>query len=564
MLKGYSASKGIAIASVYIYQKEMPVVTKKKISDAAISLKVLDKAIETSVKELEYLIDTSQHSDIFKAHLEILTDVELYDQTKMLIEDELRHETDAFHQVTTQFIDMFDQMEDAYFKERAIDVKDIQYRVLCHMTNMKVMDLSTISEPVVIVAHDLTPSDTSSLNLAFVKGFITEVGGVTSHTAIMARSLNIPAIVGVKDLLTYIKPYQTILLDAIHNEIVISPNDERLKKANQDLEKFNIQKEMLKQYKDQKTTTKDGHHVGLFANIGSVKDVDFALEYGAEGVGLFRTEFLFMDSTVMPSLELQIKNYEAVFKQLDKVIIRTLDIGGDKALPYLKQPHEDNPFLGHRAVRLCLDEKEMFKTQLKAILIASKLKKQVDIMIPMIARVDEVLAVREVLNEVIQSLDETQEKYQKNIKLGIMIEIPSAALNVKRLAKHVDFISIGSNDLIQYLFAADRMNEKVSYLYEPFDPTLLEVIYNVIKTAKDAGIETGLCGEIGSNPQIALLLTAMKIDEISMSASSILEVRKYLSDMNFTDLEHLLHDVIACDDASAVKKTIEVFLREKK
>ena len=563
MLKGFSASKGIAIASVYIYQKEMPKIINENSSNTLESLEVFNQAIEKSVKELEHLIDVSQHSDIFKAHLEILTDVELYDQTKTLIIGDKKHETNAFYQVTSQFIEMFDQMEDAYFKERALDVKDIQYRVLCHMTNIKVMDLSTISEPVVIVAHDLTPSDTTSLNLQYVKGFITEVGGVTSHTAIMARSLNIPAIVGVKDMLLSVKQNQLILLDAISNEIILSPDEIRLAKAYQDLEKHNQKKELLKKYKDQKTMTKDGHHVGLFANIGSVKDVDFALEYGAEGVGLFRTEFLFMDSTVMPCLELQIKNYEAVFKQMDKVIIRTLDIGGDKALPYLKQPHEDNPFLGHRAVRLCLAEKDMFKTQLKAILIASKYKKQVDVMIPMIARVDEVLAVKEVLKDVIQSLVESKEKYQENIKLGIMIEIPSAALNIKRLAKHVDFISIGSNDLIQYLFAADRMNEQVSYLYEPFDPTLLEVIYHVIKTAKEEGIETGLCGEIGSNPYIALLLTAMHIDEISMSASSILEVRKLLGEINFSELEDLLQSVLICDHADAVKDKMKQFLKEK-
>ena len=492
----------------------------------------------------------------------MINDSEILKEVKPKIENENENAAYAYQTVTNQYITIFETMEDAYFKERAADIKDIQYRVLSTLLNVPLRDLSVINEPVIIVAEDLTPSDTAMLNLEYVKGFATEVGGQTSHTAIMARALNIPAMVGVSGLTEKVQQNDQLILDALDGIVTVNPSQTESTKAEKKRKNHLTYLERLSVYKDQKTQTEDGHHVGLYANIGSSKDLIGVKASGAEGVGLFRTEFLFMDTQSMPSLEIQIKHYEEVFNSIQPVIVRTLDIGGDKSLPYLKQDKEDNPFLGHRAIRLCFEHLDLFKTQLKALLIAAKDQKDVRVMIPMIARVDEVIRTKAILEAVKQELDEASTKYQKNIKLGIMIEIPSAALNIPTLAKHIDFISIGSNDLIQYLYAADRMNPKVSYLYEPYDPTLLRLLNTIISEAKNASIETGLCGEIGSNKDIALLLIAMEIDEISMSANSILEVREALSKVKYETLQELLKNVLKKESANQVKAALKAFNEE--
>ncbi|MFH5882596.1 phosphoenolpyruvate--protein phosphotransferase [Liberiplasma polymorphum] len=569
MYKGKIASQGLAIAKAYIYIKE-PIKTSNDVcEDIDTCIKTFKKALSESTTDIEKVIESSknsldaEHVAIFEAHIQMINDVEIIDAVKKLIKEDSINPAKAYEKVTNEFVTIFENMEDAYFKERASDIKDIQYRVLSHLVNSKIADLSLLDQEVIIVAEDLAPSDTASLNLEYVKGFITEQGGYTSHTAIMARALNIPAIVGVDGIVNAIDDDTLLILDALDNHIYVSPNDDQLNKAKKTLKAYNEKQIALKAYKDKKTITLDNHHVGLFANIGSIEDLKSVKANGAEGIGLFRTEFLFMNSEKMPTLDEQVASYKKVFKAINTVIVRTLDIGGDKSLPYLSQEKEDNPFLGHRAIRLCLEETDLFKTQLKALLIASADQKVLRIMIPMIARLDEILKTKVILNEVIEDLEKNNESYQKNTKLGIMIEIPSAALNVKTLAKHIDFISIGSNDLIQYLYAADRMNKKVTYLYEPFDPTLIRLLYQIIKDAKSEGVETGLCGEIGSINEIALLLTAMGIDEISMNASSILEIRALLSKVKLSDLKTLLDDVLKLDQASTVKDTIKQFKEVK-
>lgn len=567
MLKGISLCKGIAMAEAFIYKKETLVIPQKKCRQPEEELEKLDKALSKSVEEIKAIKEAAKdtldqaHLEIFDAHIQMINDSEIINAVKPRVENDRENIAFAYQAVTDEYVTLFENMDDEYLKERAADIKDVRTRVLSHLLGVTLTDLSRIDKDVIIVAEDLTPSDTAMLNLKYVKGFITQIGGQTSHTAIMARALNVPAICGVKNLLENVNQDDFLVVNAITGEIIINPSQEELETFKAQKQTFLEDQKRLKMYKDKRTLTLDHHHVGLFANIGSPRDLESAKSNGAEGIGLFRTEFLFMDTTTMPSLETQISHYQEVFETIQPVIVRTIDIGGDKKLPYLSQDHEENPFLGHRAIRLCFEHQEIFKTQLKALLIASKDQGELKIMIPMIARADEITRTRAIIEEVIQSLEDEQIKYQKNIKLGIMIEIPSAALNIRYLTKHIDFISIGSNDLIQYLYAADRMNEKVAYLYEPFDPTLLRLLDTIIKEANQAGIETGLCGEMGSQKEIVLLLTAMGIDEISMSPNSLLEAREMLSKVRYEDLKKLLENVLNVDDAEEVKKIVDSFVK---
>jgi len=561
MSKGLIACKGIAIGKTYILEKEKIEITEKTLDDTNASIKALNEAIKQSEVELQHLIETSAHRDIFEAHLSILQDIELHELSHKFINEEKNTAAYAYQKATNHYIEIFKSLEDEYFKERALDIKDIQYRVLCHLLNIPLKDLSNITEDSIVVAYDLTPSDTSSLDLNVVKGIITGSGGLTSHTAIMARSLDIPTIVGATNILNDVKQDDMLVLDAIDHHILVNPDEKTLQTYETKVQEVLENKKKLEGLKNQEPQTKDGHKVKLFANIGSAKDLESVKNNGAQGVGLFRTEFLFMDASTTPSLEKQTKAYQEIFDDVDPVIIRTLDIGGDKNLPYLKFDHEDNPFLGHRAIRLCLTETELFKTQLKAILLSSKKQKALHIMIPMVARTDEIIQAKALLEEAKQELVKENLEFQQNIKVGIMIEIPSAALNIRRLSKHIDFISIGSNDLIQYTYAADRMNQKVGYLYEPFDPTLLELLNKIITDAKQYGLETGLCGEIGSIPEIALLLMTMGIDEISLTASMIPTVKQHVLASSLKDLKPVLSKVLDATDATEVKSIMNAYIK---
>ncbi len=565
MLEGKNASQGHAVGKVVRYEKPDISVEKSTCSNPEKCLETLSSALETAYNDLEVIRKKAlesmgeDHAEIFEAHQQMINDPEIKSQVRSMIESDKVDSAYAYKQVTDQFITIFENMDDEYFKGRAADIKDIQYRVLALLKGVDYKDLSVLSEDSIIVAHDLAPSDTAGLDLEYVKGFITEVGGHTSHTAIMARALSLPAMVGVKDALSELEDGVTVYLNATDGDIEVNPDEKTLEKAKKRVKEQEKTLERLKAYKDLDTKTKDGFKLPLFANVGSDKDVPFAKEGGAEGVGLFRTEFLFMNSDSMPSEDDQIKAYEAVFKAFSPVIVRTLDIGGDKSLPYLKQDEELNPFLGKRAIRLTLDEIDLFKTQLRALLIASKDQDDVRIMFPMIARKDELMKAKNVLNEVKAELENEEKAYQTNVLVGIMIEIPAAALNAKSLAKEVDFFSIGTNDLIQYTYAADRMNETVSYLYEPFDPTLLRLMKHTLDAAHKEGTEIGVCGEMAGDLDAALVLAGMGMDELSMSPGSILPLREALSLVKRDDLADLANTVLELDEADQVKAKIDDF-----
>ncbi len=564
MLKGTIASKGSALGQAFKLVKPTLDIKHTTCDDPQACLKALNDALEKSTRDLKMIRDKTlesldeEHADIFDAHIQMIDDPEIKSQVTAMIEDGKSAEH-AYQTVTNQFIDIFENMDDDYFKGRAADIKDIQYRVLSYLLDQPIKDMATIEEDTIIFAHDLTPSDTANLDFSVIKGFVTEVGGMTSHSAIMARAFNIPAIVGVKKALEAVEDGDTIYLNAHDNAITINPNAETIDQAKAQIKADQARLETLKKYKNKTTQSKDGQSLPIYANIGSHKEVQAISDNGAEGVGLFRTEFLFMDSEQTPTLDEQINAYETVFKSVQPVIVRTLDIGGDKELPYLKQEKEDNPFLGKRAIRLCFDEIDLFKTQLKALLKAAVDQPDVRIMFPMIATRDELRKAKSIVDDVAQDLKNKQEAYQTNIKIGIMIEIPSAALNAATLAKEVDFFSIGTNDLIQYLFAADRMNETVSYLYEPFDPTLLRLIQQTITAAHAQDTEIGVCGEMASDLDAALLLYGMGIDELSMSPSSILDIRKTIANVNFNDLKQLAKKALNQEDAHAVKSVIKAF-----
>lgn len=556
-MQGLPVSEGIGKGHAFVLEKADITILEKRCDDPSSCLKAFEEAIEKSKKDLENLKAKAaaklspDELEILDAHIQMTTDIEIIKAVKKRIQDAMEHPAWAYQQVTEEFQAMFAAMDDPYFQERASDIKDVAYRVLTYLTGKTPKDLGLLDRPTIIVADDLTPSDTASLDLQHVKGFITQVGGYTSHTAIMARSLNIPAITGVKDALS-IAAEAMIYLDAYTGFVHVNPSAAEEKKLIEKLEAEQKHQDTLAQYREI-SKTQDGHPLQTFANIGSPHDLAAVKKNKALGIGLFRTEFLFMDSEKAPSLEAQIKAYQTVMAAVKPVIIRTLDIGGDKQLPYLPMPKEDNPFLGHRAIRLCFEEIDLFKTQLKAILMAGTVTDEVRIMFPMIARVDELLKAKAIVKDVETELKKAGIPYQTNIFIGIMIEIPAAALNVESFCPHLDFFSIGTNDLIQYTYAADRMNEKVGYLYEPYDPTLLRLIHQAVKAAKKHGKEIGVCGEMAAEPWAAQLLFGLGVDEISMSAGRLLKVRHQLHQKTKAQLETLAKKALDCETAEQVK-----------
>lgn len=558
---GRAVSNGLAKGTVVKLERPKLEIPNEPCQEAAACLDTFEAALDAAKNDLLAIQEKAKgtldeaHLAIFDAHLQMVDDLEIVKQVKEKINARV-HPMQAYFDVTEHFIAMFQAMDDAYFKERAADVKDIQTRVLAHMAGTPLKDLALLQDDTIIVAHDLTPSDTASLDLGKVKGFVTEIGGYTSHTAIMARAFGLPAVVGCDGIMA-LKDGDLILLNGHTGEVVSAPSLDALKAFDVALDKELKAEQAKAIYKTKKGLSKDHVSVPVYANIGSASDLSLVTENGAEGIGLFRTEFLFMESTNAPSLDAQIKAYTEVFKTGLPVIVRTLDIGGDKALPYITMPPEDNPFLGVRAIRLCLIETDLFKTQLKALLMAAEPFDDVRIMFPMIARVDELLAAKALLHDVIAELTQADIPYQTRIKVGIMIEIPAAALNVKALARHVDFFSIGTNDLMQYTYAADRMNERVSYLYEPFDPTFLRLLATTVHAAHAAHTEIGVCGEMAADSKAAVLLAGMGLDELSMSASRLLDVKETLARYSFKAMETLAQKALACDTAEEVLRLFE-------
>lgn len=551
MLKGIAASSGVAISKVYKLERPVLVVNPN-FSDLETELKIFSESIEKTKVDIEKVKSKAvgRLSDdelaIFDAHLMVASDPEFVGQ----IEEHIRNGSSvstAVENVKSMFVGMFEAMEDEYFRERAADIKDVTYRLLAHTLNVKIPDLSLIDEEVIIVAHDLTPSDTAQLDRQYVKGFATEIGGRTSHSAIMARSLEIPAVVGIKGVLENTNDDDIIILDALTGNVLINPENKTIDLYRKKEVEYAEYRESLKQLISAESVTVDGHRVEIAGNIGNAKDVVAVLENGGDGVGLYRTEFLYMDATSLPSEEDQYNAYKAVLEAMgDKlVVIRTLDIGGDKELSYLKFPHELNPFLGYRALRLCLDRPDIFRTQLRALLRAS-VHGKLAIMFPMVATVNEFRAAKALLEDERKNLTEEGIAVSDQLQVGIMIEIPAAAVNARNLAKEADFFSIGTNDLIQYTMAADRMNQQVSYLYQPYNPSILNLIKMAIDGAHAEGKWCGMCGEMAGEELAVPVLLGLGLDEFSMSATSILAARKMVRSLNYQEMKEMANRALEC------------------
>ena len=568
MLKGIAASSGIAIGKVYKLQAPVIEVFNEVKEGIEKEKERFKKALEKTIDDINKVKQraaanlSKEELAIFDAHLMMAQDPEFESQVVGMIEEgnSADHSTKS---VSDMMISMFESMEDAYFKERAADIKDVSYRLLCNVLGLTIPDLTLIDSEVIVVASDLTPSDTAQLNKQYTLGFATEIGGRTSHSAIMARSLEIPAVVGVKGIMDTVKNGDLIILDAIEGNIIINPSEEEIKEYNLKKEAFLEEKKALQVLVNEKTITLDGHQVDLAGNIGGPKDVEGVLNNGGEGVGLFRTEFLYMNSeNDFPTEEEQFNAYKAVLEGMQgkRVVVRTLDIGGDKKLNYFTFPEEMNPFLGYRAIRFCLDRTDVFRTQLRALIRASVYGK-LCIMFPMIATIKEFLDAKAIFLEEKEKLVKEGVQVSENIEVGMMVEIPAAAILADEFAKHADFFSIGTNDLIQYSMAADRMSEKVSYLYQPLNPSILRLIKLTIDGAHSQGKWAGMCGEMAGDASAAPILLGLGLDEFSMSATSILKARKIIRGLNKKDMEELANKAIACQTAQEVAQLAKETLK---
>ncbi|MBU9808524.1 phosphoenolpyruvate-protein phosphotransferase PtsI [Rahnella sp. C60] len=572
MISGILVSPGIAFGKALLLKEDEIVINRKKISPdhvdqeverfltgrakASAQLEVIKtKAGETFGEEKEA---------IFEGHIMLLEDEELEQEIIALIKDEHASADAAAFSVIEGQAKALEELDDEYLKERAADVRDIGKRLLRNILNMTIVDLSSIQDEVILVATDLTPSETAQLNLNKVLGFITDLGGRTSHTSIMARSLELPAIVGTSDVTKQVKNDDYLILDAVNNKIYVNPTADIIDELKAVQNQYISEKDELTKLKDLPAITLDGHQVEVCANIGTVRDVAGAERNGAEGVGLYRTEFLFMDRDSLPTEEEQFQAYKAVAEAMGSqaVIVRTMDIGGDKDLPYMNLPKEENPFLGWRAIRICLDRKEILHDQLKGILRASAFGK-LRIMFPMIISVEEVRELKAELELLKAQLREKGQAFDETIEVGVMVETPAAAVIAHHLAKEVDFFSIGTNDLTQYTLAVDRGNELISHLYNPMSPSVLGLIKQVIDASHAAGKWTGMCGELAGDERATLLLLGMGLDEFSMSAISIPRIKKIIRNTNFEDVKALADQALAQPTAQELMNLVNKFIEEK-
>ncbi|MBD7913278.1 phosphoenolpyruvate--protein phosphotransferase [Clostridium cibarium] len=535
MKKGIAASKGYAIGKVFVQEHEEIVITDSKVTDVAGEQEKLKKALDNSREQLEKIKAKAaaemgeEKAAVFEAHITLLDDPEFTGAMNLEIETNSVNAMKAVDSVTNTFVMIFDSMEDAYMRERAADIKDVSKRIISNLAGKGGDAFAITEENTIVVAHDLTPSDTAQLDRTKVIGFMTNIGGRTSHAAIMARTLEIPAVLGLGDITTSVKNGDLVILDGISGDVIINPSEDVIAEYKAKKEKFTAEQEELKKLIDVKTTTKSGKRIEVCGNIGKPEDVLGVIANGGDAVGLFRTEFLYMDRDSAPTEEEQYESYKFVLEKMEgrQVVIRTLDIGGDKTLPYLPLPEEMNPFLGYRAIRLCLDRKEIFKVQLRALLRASVYGK-LCVMFPMISGLEEFMQAKEVVEECKTELKAEGKAFSEEIQWGIMVEIPAAAVYADELAKHVDFFSIGTNDLIQYTLAADRMSEKVSYLYNPMHPAVLRLIKMTIDGAHKHGKWVGMCGEMAGDEAAIPTLVEYGLDEFSMSATSILTAKKII------------------------------------
>ena len=564
MLKGIAASAGISIAKAYKLESPKVEIVKKE-GDPAVEVEKFNAALEKTKKDIEGVKEraakrlSEEELAVFDAHLMMAGDPEFAGQITSMIENDKVNAEYAADTVATQMITMFESMDNDYFRERAADIKDVTFRLKCNLLGLTIPDLTAIDEDSIIVAYDLTPSDTAQLN-EYVKGFATSIGGKTSHSAIMANSLEIPAVVGCGDILSQVSHGDTLVLDAVDGVVIVNPDEATVKEYEAKAKAFAEEKEALKVLVNAKSISTDGHEVELAGNIGGIKDVEGVLKNGGEGVGLFRTEFLYMDSDHFPTEDEQFEAYKAVLEGMGgkKVVVRTLDIGGDKKLKYFTFPEEMNPFLGYRAIRLCLDRTDIFRTQLRALIRASVYGK-LCIMFPMIATVQEFCDAKAIYEEEKANLIKEGVAVADNIEVGMMVEIPAAAVLADQFAKYADFFSIGTNDLIQYSMAADRMSEHVSYLYQPYNPAVLRLVKMTIDGAHKEGKWAGMCGAMAGEEYAAPNLLGLGLDEFSMSATQILKARKIINSLSKKEMEEVAAEALNKQTADEVL----AFVKEK-
>ncbi|MBA1434835.1 phosphoenolpyruvate--protein phosphotransferase [Bombilactobacillus bombi] len=551
-LKGIAASDGFATAPAYLLVEPDLSFKKSSVNDVDAEIQRLQKAIKKSDDELTTIRDIAQKSlgeeeaQVFDAHKMILADPEFTGEVEKQIQEQKINAEQALKEVADKFVAMFEAMTDnKYMQERAADVRDVTKRIMSHLLGVELPNPALIDHEVIIVAHDLTPSDTAQLNKKYVKAFVTDVGGRTAHSAIMARSLEIPAIVGTDTVTQDVQAGETLIIDGVDGEAVIEPSSSDIEHYQKLAQEYAAQKAEWAKLKDAATVTADGKHFDIAANIGTPKDLAGVTANGAEAIGLYRTEFLYMDSAELPTEEDQFQAYKEVLEGMKgkPVVVRTMDIGGDKHLPYLPLPEEMNPFLGYRAIRISLDRQDIFRTQLRALLRASAFGK-LRIMFPMIGTLQEFRQAKAILLEEMDKLKEQGIDYDVNVQVGIMMEVPAAAVLADQFAKEVDFFSIGTNDLIQYTMAADRGNDRVSYLYQPYNPSILRLIKHVIDSAHQEGKWVGMCGEAAGDPVMAPLLMGMGLDEYSMSATSILKVRSLMKHLSTEELKPLVDQAL--------------------
>ncbi|HDU0710351.1 TPA: phosphoenolpyruvate--protein phosphotransferase [Staphylococcus pseudintermedius] len=553
IIKGIAASDGVAIAKAYLLVEPDLSFSNEKTDQPEAEVQKFNEALNNSKIELTKIRNHAEEqlgadkAAIFDAHLLVLDDPELIQPIEEKIKNESASAPQALTEVTQNFITIFESMDNEYMKERAADIRDVAKRVLAHILGVELPNPSIIDESVIIVAHDLTPSDTAQLNKQYVQGFVTNIGGRTSHSAIMSRSLEIPAVVGTKSISESVQQGDMVIVDGLTGDVIVNPSDDEIKAYQHKRESFFADREALKQLRDEPSKTLDGHEVELAANIGTPNDLEGVHNNGAEGIGLYRTEFLYMGRDNMPTEDEQFEAYKKVLESMEgkRVVVRTLDIGGDKELLYLNLPEEMNPFLGYRAIRLCLDQPEIFRPQLRALLRASAYGK-LNIMFPMVATIQEFRDAKALLLEEKENLKQEGVEVSDDIELGIMVEIPATAALADVFAKEVDFFSIGTNDLIQYTMAADRMSERVSYLYQPYNPSILRLIKQVIDASHQEGKWTGMCGEMAGDETAIPLLIGLGLDEFSMSATSILKARRQIKDLSRTEMVQLADRALNC------------------
>ncbi|HCY1507369.1 TPA: phosphoenolpyruvate--protein phosphotransferase [Staphylococcus aureus] len=569
LIKGIAASDGVAIAKAYLLvEPDLTFDKNEKVTDVEGEVAKFNNAIEASKVELTKIRNNAEvqlgadKAAIFDAHLLVLDDPELIQPIQDKIKNENANAASALTDVTTQFVTIFESMDNEYMKERAADIRDVSKRVLSHILGVELPNPSMIDESVVIVGNDLTPSDTAQLNKEFVQGFATNIGGRTSHSAIMSRSLEIPAIVGTKSITQEAKQGDMIIVDGLNGDVIVNPTEDELIAYQDKRERYFADKKELQKLRDADTVTVDGVHAELAANIGTPNDLPGVIENGAQGIGLYRTEFLYMGRDQMPTEEEQFEAYKEVLEAMDgkRVVVRTLDIGGDKELSYLNLPEEMNPFLGYRAIRLCLAQQDIFRPQLRALLRASVYGK-LNIMFPMVATINEFREAKAILLEEKENLKNEGHDISDDIELGIMVEIPATAALADVFAKEVDFFSIGTNDLIQYTLAADRMSERVSYLYQPYNPSILRLVKQVIEASHKEGKWTGMCGEMAGDETAIPLLLGLGLDEFSMSATSILKARRQINGLSKNEMTELANRAVDCATQEEVIELVKNYVK---